>query len=137
MDLVTIAQAMVRPAPGALKRASPSKVQLLVQDLPLGRFGRRVVLIQLHEEQVEVLAQLRHVDSVAMRELRLLDDVAQGEVQAQALVGLWAVARGRLHDAKLLKQVQALREIRLLVPDLPERLQFWADREAAEEVKED
>ena len=137
MDLVATAKAMVRPVSAALNRASPPKAQLLVVYLLLSRFGWLVVLVQLHEEKVEVLAQLGHVDSVAVRELRLLDNLAQGEVQALALVGLRAAVRGRFHDSQLLKQVQTLRKVRFLVPDLAERLQFGAHREAAEKVKED
>ena len=100
MDLVATAKAMVRPVSAALNRASPPKAQLLVVYFLLSRFGWLVVLVQLHEEKVEVLAQLGHVHPVAVLKLRLLNDPAQGEVQAFALVGLGAIARSRLHDAE-------------------------------------
>ena len=86
-----------------------------------------------------MLAQLGHVHSVAVRKLGLLDNAAEGEVQALALVRriCVAVTRGRLHYTELQEQVQALRQVPLLVLDLAKCLQFEAHREAAQEVEED
>ena len=65
-----------------------------------------------------MLAELGHVDLVAMFEFCFLDDLAQGKVQSLTLV--IRIAGRRFHDAELLEQMQAVHQSVRILPNLLE-----------------